>query len=178
MDKVYIEDIDIIHKTVLFKCKIGLEPNIRNRMIEDILALDDEQNRKTNVKASMSSWQLWNQIDCTEFGSRLIDVLDNHIIWNRKNFDENSTTRITNLWSAVYQNGDKTDPHDHSPLPGSFVYYLKASENSSPLFFNDNNLSIVPEEDLLIVFPGYIIHSVPESSEKEKRIVIAGNFTR
>ena len=79
------------------------------------------------------------------------------------------------FWSAIYREGHYTISHAHSPSFLSFVYYLKSNINSSPLVFDGCDFQVQPHDDMLVVFPSYLIHSVPKHTG-EDRICLAGNL--
>ena len=58
----------------------------------------------------------------------------------------------------------------------SFIYYIRATPNSSPLIFSESNLVIRPQDDLLVLFPSWARHEVPKQGSEEERIVLAGNY--
>ena len=147
-----------------------------------IKAEGDVQNRKTNVKASMSSWKL--PIDHTQhpfniffdffnqcfLTSTLKLIHPSHKLNDRRYY-------FSDLWGVVYQKDDHTYPHNHFPSYFSFCYYLKTTENSSPLVFDDTNVKIKPTTGMLVLFPGWMIHSVPPQLVNEERILLSGNIT-
>jgi hypothetical protein len=57
-----------------------------------------------------------------------------------------------------------------------FVYYLQVPENSPPLEFDDIGFKFYPEEGDLVIFPGWMNHSVTEYKGEGERIVLAGNL--
>ena len=100
---------------------------------------------------------------------------------------------ITNMWANKMQNGDVHPPHTHSNNFLSGVFYLKTSDDTSPIQFFDPR----PQSDVLkprkkeynrlnsniaqfqsetgwgVVFPSWLVHWVPET--KDERISIAWN---
>ena len=152
---------------------LGIPEEYKKKCIKEIYKIGDKQNQKTNVKGIMSSYHIYTE-------TRELDDLLNNII-NSINIsvpieDKRFYYDLKNCWGAVYKEGHYTVPHVHLPDNISFVYYLKANENSSPLVFDECNFKINPIDDFLIIFPSYVTHSVPKQSKGEDRICIAGNL--
>jgi len=130
----------------------------------------DCQNHSTNVKADMSSWRIWEETNLFN------DFLD----WSLQSINSHplavylESWTISSAWLAKYKEGESTRPHMHFPAHLSFVYFLKCSEESSPL--NIEGVDIEAKEGRLIVFPSLMFHSV--SSTPAERIVLAGNIEK
>ena len=136
----------------------------------------DAQDRKTNVKADMTEWLLTKY---ESFRSLGVDVVVNHLPHLNRLPVDGSTFDwvIMALWGNIYNKGDYTVPHEHMPSPYSFTYYVKVPDGSAPLIFDDLGETWYPKEGDLVLFPGYVKHSVPEHTIDENRISIAGNLT-
>jgi hypothetical protein len=63
----------------------------------------------------------------------------------------------------------------HYPSDLSAVVYLEADEKSAPIVFGDG-LAIQPKPGLLVIFPGILLHEVPENNSK--RVVVAMNLQK
>ncbi len=70
---------------------------------------------------------------------------------------------------------DHRHGHEHSHDTG--VYYLQIPENSGLLHFNKTKEFITPEEDMLVVVPKLITHSMTENKSNGVRIAMAFAFT-
>ena len=90
---------------------------------------------------------------------------------------ELGTYSITDCWGAVYKKGESCNPHAHHPAIWSFVYYVDATPEDAPLVFPTSGNAIYPNSGLMIVFPGWVTHSVPPQVNEKERVVIAGNLT-
>ena len=55
--------------------------------------------------------------------------------------------------------------------------YVDAEPNDAPLVFPTSGNAIYPNTGLMIVFPGWVTHSVPPQENDKERIVVAGNLT-
>lgn len=143
---------------------------------------EDCQNRQTNVKATMTEWEL--DIPNLEFFYLKETILD---IVGKENLNLyfHESYKIKNIWANIYRKGDFTKRHDHEPTRYSFVYFLKSKLNHSPLVYETIDLkrkkkkvkSINPIEGRLVIFPGFLKHWVPVHIHDEIRITISGNLT-
>ena len=82
-------------------------------------------------------------------------------------------------WGAIYSKGNYSDIHEHWPQIWSWVYNVECCEDCSPLIFDDtykHKYSIYPKSGNMILFPGWIRHSVPEHQCDHDRIILAGNL--
>jgi len=81
-------------------------------------------------------------------------------------------------WGAIYSKGDFTKTHEHWPMIWSWVYNVECCGHCSPLVFDDSSgiHSIQPKSGNMILFPGWIRHSVPKHECDHDRIILAGNF--
>ena len=146
---------------------------IINAYVEEIYRLGDSMNHTTNVKASMTTYSVFNE-------TKIFDVLFNTIIDISTDVckpDPKYNLILDNAWAATYQKGDYTKAHTHRPYVYSFVYFLNETNPSTPLIFTDSNFTHTPKKDQLIIFPSLLRHHVPKHSSDTDRIVIAGNMT-
>ena len=119
----------------------------------------------------MTSYQIWNE---SKVFDRLLDNIQ-RIIDNLIKKDKRLEFKLTDSWGAVYKKNDYTIPHQHLPNNISFVYYLQSTGNT-PLIFDECNFKLNPTDDMLIIFPSYLWHSVSKHNEEKDRICIAGNL--
>lgn len=150
----------------------GIPQEYKQQCINEIYKIGDKQNNQTNVKALMSSWEIWNE---TKVLNPLIDkitTITDKLVYVGEDFKN----ELKHCWSAIYKNGHYTVPHTHTPSHFSFIYYLKADNESSPLIFDEVDFSLYPQDDMLVIFPSYLTHSVPTQNIGEDRICLAGNI--
>jgi hypothetical protein len=110
---------------------------------------EDVQNKETNVQADMSSW-----------------FMHEHKVF----------LMPYDCWTASYTKSDWTKPHDHWPSIWSWVYNVDCCDSCAPLVFPDAKQSVIPKKNTMIMFPGWVKHSVPKHQCDHKRIIIAGNL--
>ena len=143
-----------------------------DKIVAVIHHMGDVQNRKTNVKASMTDWYLHTQ-------EGLVKTLCDEAIEIAKDIHPKSFNPpefyTRKCWGAVYHKGDFTKSHNHTPNVYSWCFYAHVPEGSSPLVFPEADLTIHPNKGEIILFSGMARHSVPPC-EVDNRIVIAGNI--
>lgn len=79
------------------------------------------------------------------------------------------------LWAVEYQKGSWARPHRHGAGCVSFVFYVDGSAEHSPLHFDELDLDIPAIPGRLIMFPGWMTHSVKEFQGESRRL-LAGNI--
>ena len=145
---------------------------VNENLERQILEYGDKQQRKTNVKAHMTDWFM--QDSSQEFQwvcNRAIDLA-------AKNNPHQVDMMAYDCWGAIYREGDRTIMHNHWPHLWSFVYYVNCPAGSAPLVFDKevSKYSVEPKTGLMVMFPGWVNHSVPKHEGKE-RIMVAGNLS-
>lgn len=85
------------------------------------------------------------------------------------------------FWAHIHEKNMSTNTHHHGHAPLSVVYWLSVPEGSGSLRFHlkpeflDTPI-IDPQENSLIVFPGWVEHSVGRNYSDERRISISMNL--
>jgi len=158
--------------TEVIKLQLGIPQDYKQQCIEEIYRLGDSMNHKSNIKAIMTSYFIWEESNKFDI---LLDNISNILNSNLIEVSKNQLI-IENAWGAIYKKNNFTLPHLHNPSLISFVYYLKSSGNT-PLVFDETSLKFFPQDDTLIIFPSHLMHSVPPHNEENDRICIAGNCT-
>ena len=169
-----IEKSYIKSATNIITCFFPWQDDFGEKWIKDLKERGDTMERQTNVKADMTNFEALVYDDLyIPFKEFMISLVKYHDMYSPA-----QTVSITDMWGAIYHKGDHADTHMHHPAAFSFVYYLKASEKSSPLIFPscENNFTVRPASGLITLFPGNLLHAVPEQQYDEERIVIAGNI--
>ena len=158
-------------------------PSLQQRIANTCRSIGDEQNRKTNVKANMTNWFMWEtNSDFETLSKKATEIaIDNS--------PSTATLMTYDCWGAVYKKGDWTKSHDHWPLIWSWVYNVECCNNCAPLVLTrDTTLripvlevskhvySLTPRVGKFTMFPGWIQHSVPKHECDHDRIIVAGNI--
>ena len=126
---------------------------------------------QTNVKASMFTGFNWlpDNRKFLNFKSFIHAEI-------KKHYDLYCEVTTFDFWANVYKKGDYAVNHEHVPVHLSFVYFVKAKWYDSPLIFTDSGKKIRPKEGRYVIFPGYLLHSVPMHRYNHDRITLSGNF--
>lgn len=161
--------------TRCYTTTLGIPLFYKQKLINETYNIGDIQNRKTNVKASMSYWDIF---DHTPIFNTLLDNIFKVITTQThyKNYARVKELIIDEAWVNIYRKGDYTLSHNHLPSVVSFVYYLQ-SNGSSTLNFTNSEFKITPKDDLLVIFDSSLEHSVDKHLDKQDRICLAGNLT-
>jgi len=155
-----------------------LNYTLNDRLERQIREIGDQQFRKTNVKAHMTSWFLQESSDEFKW------ISNQALELAKKNNPHEVDMFVYDCWGAIYNEGNYTIRHNHWPHLWSFVYYVRCSENCAPLVLDgmvtqSGRMSnhLYPSEGDMIMFPGWVNHSVPKHESKNDRVVIAGNLS-
>ena len=84
--------------------------------------------------------------------------------------------KLVEVWGQYYKEGAYQISHYHSHSDWAFVYYVNTPEGSSPLVFDKSEKKVYSKAGEVIIFPGWLIHHVPEN-KGEGRSVISGNLS-
>ena len=85
---------------------------------------------------------------------------------------------LNDTWGLIYTKGQSAKVHNHWPSLWSYTYCISACEECAPLVFPNAKepLSVTPKTSLMIVFPAWIKHEVPEHKCEHDRIMLSGNL--
>lgn len=184
-------NIENLEKKIYYKSYLNLSLEERKRLLQ-IIKKDNSWSDKqeglyfTNIHAHHTKWHLHDEV--YEF-KKLAKTIENKLMYSVLKVPIKH--EVKECWGSIYGKDDYAKPHHHHPYLWAFTYYPFAPVGSSPLRFHDtvvqNGKSVArypdyvdevfPSDDLLLLFPANIHHSVPKSLIDEKRVVIAGNIT-
>ena len=170
--------------TLIYEFSYQGSQNEQNTMINYIVK-SDRCSANSNIEDDLHSLPYF-----MHFKEKILELSKNYL--NILEF-EYEKLEITNMWANKLYKGDVHAPHTHSNSILSGVYYLKASNNSSPIQFfdprvqaqvlrprdtpNGFNASILAFnaiKDRGYIFPSWLMHWVPAS--KDERISISWNI--
>ena len=143
---------------------------LKEEILKYLQNYPDKQNKSTNVKATMTEWNITTP---------QIEILKSFILSNIFLFNPMLKTcefKFDSFWANIYDKGEYTISHDHLPCYFSFVYFLQSKIYYPPLIFSDTKKKILPKEGNFIIFPSIIKHEVPKHKYNKKRITLAGNI--
>ena len=159
--------------------QLNLEDDIRGILTDIIVDRGDEQNHSSNVKADMTDWFMHHKYK--EFKELSI-----HAESVAKQMTKDPVAMFTfDCWGAVYRKGEYTKKHSHWGNLWSWCYYLEVPPDAPPFRFEDitemgesepSSFDVYPKENDLLMFPSWVLHSVPKSESNSERIVVAGNI--
>ena len=156
----------------IFTCKLDDE-EMNNKLIEQIDLQGDRQNHKTNVKATMTEWNMISKPGFDVFSNKLLEIV-NEV--TKTKYKLSLDHKITSIWGLKYKSEQETTEHSHWPAMWSTTYYINPPTNASSLYFPEFDYSIKPENGLLVIFEGWIKHSVPKQSFDGDRYVVSANI--
>lgn len=144
-----------------------------------IEAIEKEGNRnisESNLSANRTRWQMYEEGgEGSQAFQQLCEIACQFSLEHSPRNDWQAI--VTSCWGAIYEPGDFARPHDHWPSTWSFVYYLEVGESPSPLVFTNAQRAIAPKENMLCLFPGWVMHEVPTQQGASRRIMVAGNIS-
>ena len=151
---------------------------INNDLEKDILSRGDEQNKNTNVKAIMTSWQMADQYKSFQ---DLLKLIVKHILPKYESLEivSGGFAQIiaTGMWGAIYKKGDHTIEHNHIGSQYSFVYYVKSDDDAAPIIFTSpGKIELKPSTGKLLLWDGRYNHMLPKHKSDNPRIIVAGNL--
>jgi uncharacterized protein (TIGR02466 family) len=101
---------------------------------------------------------------------------------------------LTRGWASIQNPGENLIVHGHGGIAFAAVYYVKTPPNSGDLllldprggvnWYNESNglnssviyERITPKENMLFVFPGFLLHEVETNKSSQQRMCIANNI--
>ena len=158
--------------TEIIDLQLGIPQDYKQECINEIYKIGNSIDQPSNVYATRSTFHIWEE---TKVLDLLFDQITNVVFTLYKDKYKQRNFRLESAWSAIYKKGNGANPHEHLPNAIAFVYYLQ-SNGDTPLVFNEADFKIEPKDDTLIIFPSYLIHSVPPHEGDKDRICVAGNF--
>ena len=147
------------------------------KLIEDIKSHRKEfpEGEISNVKAWRSSYKTHKQTErFHRYICKILTAVDevrqaDPIFHGRL---LSATYEVQDFWALMYEQGDHTVVHTHFPATWACCYYAHVDDNSAPIRFG--MLRIRPKSGMLLLWPGSLFHSVPET--EGRRIAISANL--
>ena len=132
----------------------------------------------TNVKASMHTVWDWipNNQKVKNFKSFILTEIEKKYRPGEQVGGDRCVGKITCFWGNVYMKGDYAQSHNHKPNYFSFSYFVKSKWYDSPLIFDDSGKRLRPKEGRYVIFPSYLLHSVPKNRYNHERVTLSGNY--
>jgi hypothetical protein len=168
-----MRNLTINHYTDVFWINYPRHNFLKEEVVEYLETFVDVQNKQTNVKATMTDWNI-NSHEISNLKNYIIDFLNSKypfVLARNKKFQFNS------FWGNIYRKDEFALEHNHLFNTFSIVYFLKVKRSDSPLIFLPSHTKITPNEGSFIIFPSYLNHKVPKHNSKDSvRITLSGNI--
>ena len=163
---------------------------IKNKLLKIIL--DIEKNKKSDEKTNIGGFQ--KELECREL---FLSLISDEIKKYKSLLNFNRELKLDNFWCNINYKNNYNLSHIHPKTYFSGVYYLKVPKNSGQIVFNNSNIfirmhteletacnnpnfnvcrEVNPKEDLLLMFPSYLVHEVEKNNSDDKRISISFNL--
>lgn len=171
MSEILQHNFETIKPTSVFTTTI-VDPDMVDKLVEEIKKSGDKQDHKTNVKAYMTDWNMSGKPGFDKFEEHVIAITK---FLSKKYYRREIQPRISDMWGMIYNKGNYAITHDHWPALWSGVYYIKAPKNSGDLLFPQLKQKITPTDGMLVIFDGATRHGVGESFSDDERIAVSFN---
>ena len=132
----------------------------------------------TNVKAFHTVWNwLSDNQKVINFKSFILSEIEKYYGPRATADGTHSLGEMSGIWGNCYRKGDYAQSHCHKPFLYSFAYFVKAKWYDSPLIFDDSGKRIRPKAGRYVIFPSYLLHSVPKNRYNHERVTVSGNYS-
>ena len=174
----------ILEKLPIITQDIGND-SINEKLISIIKTTIAEQKTEKGVPKPVTNWFM--HLFSSEFGW----VSDQAIKIAKENAPAPVQLETFDCWGARFGKDGYSfiKVHNHWPAAWSWVYYPKACDDCVPLVFDDCPLydpwsapltsepwQVASKTNRIVVFPGWVRHSVPKHICDHDRVVVAGNI--
>jgi hypothetical protein len=149
--------------------------NFLTKKIEEY-TLNDEMQKSTNVKASMTDWQkLLKDSNFNNIHIKILKTLSNIFTLRTPHPNAKTTFFYQDSWGMSHQLNDFTKNHIHAgaTFAGSFCFKVPCF---TEMYFDDYGESVELKDNMLLIFPALCKHRVSKHTCIEKRISMAFNI--
>ena len=170
------KDLPLKSMITIYEYRLN-EPKMDKEIIKQIDKMGDTQQQRTNVKAQMTDWVMWDKPGFKDLANIVLRMVPDitRDKYNRKEF----RPEIKDMWGMKYRDKQIAIEHDHWPCAWSGVYYVKGPKDAPGLYFpemGDQGGERQFEPGLLMFFPGHTRHAVRRKDFKGNRYVVAFNL--
>jgi hypothetical protein len=167
----------------IFTTNLMINPTIKDTIIRTIKDGGDKQNRQTNVKATMTDWNMEKEpgfVELEQEINSIINYLPNILIdYRSAHAGSYPPMEIDNMWGLCYKKNDFTKVHTHWPATWSGVFYLDIpTDYAGTLFFPELEHNIEPISGQLVIFSGTTKHGVKTFRSTGERLAVSFNYKR
>jgi len=173
---------------------------------ENLFSLDNKKIKKEILKIKtkdkgriLSNYGGWQSQSFEETNKNLLNLFDkinSSVEEIEKQLGLEKKLSLDNYWCNINYFGCFNKPHNHPGAVVSGVYYVSVPKNSGNIVFqqfrsdidttytfvknynqyNSTKWTIVPKENLCVLFPSYLLHYVEPNLNKKERISISFNY--
>ena len=168
------KDLPLKSFLTTFETKLN-DPKMDKDIIKVINKQGDRQNHKSNVKAQMTDWRMWDEPGLNKLKNIICEM---SIQISQQQYNRKITPMLTDMWGMKYKSMETAITHDHWPAIWSCAYYVNAPKGAPGLFFpemGEQGGERQLEQGLLIMFPGHTKHAVRPMKFKGSRYVVSAN---
>tara|TARA_Y100001970_G_scaffold215941_1_gene264322 strand:- start:342 stop:902 length:561 start_codon:yes stop_codon:yes gene_type:complete len=164
----------------VFKVIVDDHENLNKHLLDLVKEYRDkypEKETHTNLRAWRSSYDTHINEDRFNFlidqACELATVVSRSYFQQDEKLDEKYLPSA--FWVAQFDEGNYARNHHHYPNDWAVTYYIDVDENSAPIVFEDE-LTVQPENGLMVIWPGFLKHRVPHTTSS--RTVAAMNLVK
>ena len=164
----FIEDITLLELTARKYILSGID---NFKLAEEVLKYIDDRKSKDN-NSGLSEDSKFDPVEGSE-GFKLITAV-NEIA------KEKGLVNVSQ-WGQIHRPLESTNTHHHGESPFAWTYYVQIPPGAGDLtfsFLDRFRYSIPAEVNALIIFPGWMNHSVSKNIGTGIRISVAGNLEK
>ena len=184
---------EFIFPTSLYSYNLKLNNNIIDILLKDMYNIKkEEESIERSNKGGYHSPSDLNNRNITSFNTlskEILEIANKDIIKEYTYIQNQQCKKMLEMWFIINNKNDFNTIHTHARSWLSGTYYIKLPEKQKNfLVFEDpqpvrkyenlnyNNYGKEVFENMLILFPGWLAHKVPENTTEEERIVISFNL--
>ena len=124
---------------------------------------------------------LYEDTFCPE--SSIIDSIVEELKDNFKHAT-GASIKMIGKWSQIHEPNMSTNTHAHYPADVASVYYVSVPKGSGQICFyptynqfNPQTVKFQPEQNMFLMFPAVLEHSVTRNLSNDRRISLSFNFS-
>ena len=157
---------------------------------------NEEPIKRSNINGGYhSTFHIQRKKEMEELCNFIVDTINDNIVNYWYLGDNINKKNIHKMWGMINNKNHLNNAHNHPNTWLSGVYYLKVPKDSGDICFHDpvdsrsfsldfsrlvrsREMCIKPEEGKLLLFPGWLYHSVTPNESDEDRMCVSFNIKR
>ena len=162
----------------IFTANLKIDSTIKDTIIRTIKEGGDKQNRRSNVKAIMTDWQMQKEPGFVELEKEITSIINYlpEIFTPQSGFI--GSMAIESIWGLLYKKNDYCTVHNHWPSVWSGTFYLDIpTDYAGTLFFPELEHHIEPVTGQLVIFSGTTRHGVKTFQSNGERLAVSFNYS-